>query len=73
VDGAALHMGTDFSPFDGKQLRGWPEVVVSGGRVVLDADGFHDPGAVGRLVARAAQEEARGGLVASAPLAGKAV
>jgi dihydropyrimidinase len=52
VDGAALHMGTDFSPFDGKALTGWPGVVVSHGRVVLDADGFHDPGAAGRFLAR---------------------
>jgi dihydropyrimidinase len=52
VDGAALHMGTDFSPFDGKALTGWPGVVVSNGRVVLDAEGFHDPGAAGRFIAR---------------------
>ena len=52
VDGAALHMGTDFSPFDGRTLTGWPAVVVSAGRVVLDAGGFHDPGPVGRFVAR---------------------
>ena len=36
VDGGALHMGTDFSPFDGRTLAGWPAVVVSAGRVVLD-------------------------------------
>ena len=52
VDGGALHMGTDFSPFDGKKLTGWPAVVVSNGRVVLDANGFHDPGAAGRFLAR---------------------
>ncbi|MET3720538.1 MULTISPECIES: amidohydrolase family protein [unclassified Arthrobacter] len=52
VDGNALHMGTDFSPFDGKVLAGWPATVISAGHVVLDADGFHDPGAVGRFVAR---------------------
>lgn len=52
VNGAALHMGTDFSPFDGKALTGWPAVVVSNGRVVLDADGFHDPGAAGRFINR---------------------
>ena len=52
VNGAALHMGTDFSPFDGKALTGWPAVVVSNGRVVLDADGFHDPGAAGRFIHR---------------------
>ncbi|GGH95350.1 amidohydrolase family protein [Arthrobacter liuii] len=52
VNGAAMHMGTDFSPFEGKALTGWPAVVVSNGRVVLDADGFHDPGAVGRFINR---------------------
>ncbi|BCW73008.1 amidohydrolase family protein [Arthrobacter sp. NicSoilB8] len=57
VDGAALHMGTDFSPFDGRTLTGWPAVVVSAGRVVLDGDGFHDPGPVGRFVPRSGFRE----------------
>jgi dihydropyrimidinase len=52
VDGTALHMVTDFSPFDGKALTGWPAVVVSNGRVVLDSEGFHDPGAAGRFIPR---------------------
>lgn len=52
VDGGALHMGTDFSPFDGIKLIGWPAVVVSAGSVVVDERGFHDPGPVGRFVAR---------------------
>lgn len=52
VDGGALHMGTDFSPFEGKTLSGWPAVVVSAGRVVIDDGGFHDPGPVGRFVPR---------------------
>lgn len=52
VDAAGLHMGTDFSPFHGHRLRGWPQVVVSGGHVVLDDEGFHDPGPVGRYLAR---------------------
>ncbi|MFE5835330.1 amidohydrolase family protein [Arthrobacter sp. NPDC056493] len=52
VAGAALHMGTDFSPFEGKALRGWPQLVVSGGRIVLDENGFHDPGPVGRFLKR---------------------
>ncbi|TQJ34453.1 amidohydrolase family protein [Arthrobacter sp. SLBN-122] len=61
VDGSALHMGTDFSPFDGKALTGWPAVVVSNGQVVLDADGFHDPGAVGRFINRNGFREHRSG------------
>lgn len=52
VDGANLHMGTDFSPFDGKALTGWPAVVVSAGRVVLDDGTFQDPGPVGRYLPR---------------------
>ena len=57
VDGGALHMGTDFSPFHGRELRGWPQTVVAAGRVVLDADGFHDPGPVGRFIPRAGYRE----------------
>ncbi|WP_219419586.1 dihydroorotase [Pseudonocardia nigra] len=52
VDGASLHMGTDFSPFDGVELVGWPSTVVSAGRVVLDDGVFVDPGSVGRFVPR---------------------
>jgi len=52
VSGAALHMGTDFSPFEGRALRGWPQLVVSAGRIVLDENGFHDPGPVGRFLRR---------------------
>lgn len=52
VDGGALHMGTDFSPFDGHTLTGWPATVVSAGRVVVDSGGFQDPGPVGRFLRR---------------------
>ena len=45
-----LHMATDYTPYEGEELAGWPTVVVGGGRVVLDADGFHDPGPVGRAL-----------------------
>jgi dihydropyrimidinase len=44
---AKLHMPTDYTPYEGMQLTGWPAVVVAG-RVVLDEHGFHDPGPVGR-------------------------
>lgn len=61
VDAGALHMGTDFSPFHGRGLRGWPQTVVAGGRVVLDAEGFHDPGPVGRFVPRAGYRASQAG------------
>ncbi|WP_426977637.1 amidohydrolase family protein [Pseudarthrobacter sp. O4] len=60
VSGAGLHMGTDFSPFDGKNLRGWPQLVVSAGRIVLDGNGFHDPGPVGRFIERHGFREGAG-------------
>lgn len=47
---AGLHMATDYTPYEGEELAGWPSVVVSGGRVVVDGDGFHDPGPVGRAL-----------------------
>lgn len=52
VDSSRLHMGTDFSPFDGMELFGWPSAVVSGGQVVLDDDVFIDPGPVGSFIQR---------------------
>ena len=45
---ADLHMATDYTPYEGRELAGWPSTVISAGRVVVDSDGFHDPGPVGR-------------------------
>ncbi|MQY31634.1 amidohydrolase family protein [Nocardia aurantia] len=59
VLGADLHMGTDFSPFEGMRLRGWPRVVVAAGRIVLDDNGFHDPGPVGRYLPRLGYRDRR--------------
>lgn len=59
VDGTALHMGSDFSPFHGRVLSGWPQVVVSAGQVVLDDEGFHDPGPVGRFIRRDGYRESQ--------------
>lgn len=52
VDGKALHMGTDFSPFDSMELTGWPSTVIAGGSVVLDDGVFTDPGPRGKFVKR---------------------
>ncbi|MDJ0314213.1 amidohydrolase family protein [Arthrobacter sp. H35-D1] len=52
VDGKQLHMGTDFSPFDGRTLSGWPAVVISAGCVVVSDGRFHDPGPIGKFIAR---------------------
>ena len=70
VDAGALHMGTDFSPFHGRALRGWPQAVVARGRVVLDEEGFHDPGPVGRFVPRLGYRAAQAAGPTLAPIAG---
>ena len=52
VKGEELHMGTDFSPFEGQELAGWPASVVMRGIVVLEEGVFADPGPVGRVLPR---------------------
>ncbi|MCW2701457.1 MAG: Dihydropyrimidinase [Blastococcus sp.] len=42
-----MHMETDYSPYEGREVTGWPSVVVSRGRVVMEDRRLHDPGAVG--------------------------
>jgi dihydropyrimidinase len=45
LDAAALHMRTDHSPYEGQVVRGWPELVLSRGRVVArDGEFCGEPG-----------------------------
>ncbi|GAB3556001.1 amidohydrolase family protein [Spelaeicoccus albus] len=43
----ALHMATDYTPYEGRNFHGWPEVVICHGKVVIEGDEFIDPGPVG--------------------------
>jgi len=52
VTSAQLHMGTDFSPFEGMDLHGWPQAVISNGRLVVCEGEFEDPGPTGRYLHR---------------------
>jgi len=45
-----LHMATDYSPYEGRKLTGWPTTVISRGRIVLTDGVFHDPGEVGEAL-----------------------
>ena len=45
-----LHMPTDYSPYEGESVTGWPTTVISGGLVVVDEGRLIDPGPVGRFV-----------------------
>ena len=52
-----LHMASDYTPYEGVELTGWPTTVVSGGRVVVHDNGFYDPGPVGRALHSSALPE----------------
>ena len=54
-----LHMGSDFSPFEGRELSGWPQVVVMGGRILLSDHEFRDPGPTGRYLRRTGTRHSR--------------
>ena len=47
VRAARLHMETDYSPYEGLRVTGWPAAVIARGRLVLDRDRLIDPGPVG--------------------------
>jgi dihydropyrimidinase len=51
VTAGALHMQTDYSPYEGREVTGWPVTVLSRGRVVVDRGAVRDPGPVGEFVA----------------------
>ena len=52
LDAAALHMRTDHSPYEGRVVRGWPELVLSRGRVVARDGRFQGEPGWGRYVER---------------------
>ena len=52
VTSSALHMGSDYSPFEGMEMAGWPSTVISAGQVLLDDGRFMDPGPTGRFCRR---------------------
>jgi dihydropyrimidinase len=52
LDAGALHMRTDHSPYEGRIVRGWPELVLSRGRVVARDGRFRGEPGWGRYVER---------------------
>ena len=52
VDGSTMHSAAGWSPYDGREVRGWPAVTISRGEVVAEgAQVLAEPGR-GRLVLR---------------------
>ncbi|MGE0880757.1 MAG: dihydropyrimidinase [Acidimicrobiia bacterium] len=52
LDAKALHMNVDHSPYEGRTVHGWPELVLSRGRVVADNGRFNGEPEHGNYVAR---------------------
>jgi dihydropyrimidinase len=50
VRSADLHMETDYTPYEGRSVTGWPSTVIARGRVVLDDGRLIDPGSVGEFL-----------------------
>ena len=50
IDGAAMHSNAGYSPYDGWQVTGWPELTISRGEIVARAtpEGIDVLGAPGR-------------------------
>jgi dihydropyrimidinase len=47
VRAADLHMETDYSPYEGMEITGWPTTVLLRGQIVVDDGELTDPGPVG--------------------------
>ncbi len=56
VRAADLHMETDYSPYEGLEVTGWPVTVLQRGRVVVDGGEVKDPGPVGEWLQAQALE-----------------
>ncbi|MEJ5152849.1 dihydropyrimidinase [Comamonas sp. MYb396] len=52
VTASMLHDRTGYTPYEGKRLKGWPEIVISRGRVVIADGSLHVERGSGRFIAR---------------------
>ena len=52
VDGAAMHSRSDFTPYDGTEVTGWPAYTISRGEIVAERDMVRAQPGRGRLVPR---------------------
>lgn len=53
---AILHDRAGYTPFDGMEITGWPETVVSAGRVVVEGGKLNAEKGSGRFIARGVPE-----------------
>ena len=50
-----LHMKVDYNPYEGRQVTGVPEVVISRGKVIVDGDTFTGKAGGGSFLKRSAR------------------
>ncbi|HZY17832.1 MAG TPA: dihydropyrimidinase [Ramlibacter sp.] len=56
VSAGMLHDNVGYTPYEGRRLRGWPELVMSRGRVVVEGDRLLAARGSGRYIARRSPE-----------------
>jgi dihydropyrimidinase len=52
IDGASMHSNADYSPYDGWEVTGWPEVTISRGEIVARGNDVRAAPGRGRLATR---------------------
>jgi len=52
VTSAGLHDAVGYTPYEGRSVTGWPQTVISRGRVVVDGDSLHVAAGSGEFIAR---------------------
>lgn len=56
ISAADLHMQTDYTPFDGMQVTGWPVLTISRGNVIVEEGSFTGSRSRGRYIPRRIDE-----------------
>jgi dihydropyrimidinase len=56
VTASMLHDNTGYTPYEGRKLKGWPEIVVSRGRVVVENNALHAERGSGQFLKRGASD-----------------
>lgn len=52
VTASMLHDNTGYTPYEGRKLKGWPEIVVSRGRVIVENNKLHAERGSGQFLER---------------------
>ena len=56
ISSASLHDAVGYTPYEGHQVRGWPDTVISRGRLVIRDARLHAARGSGRFIARSTPE-----------------